>query len=120
MKAQGLLRAQYKQAHDTLEAVMSDVSSATANYVGDGSNVGSIGAIYAHTIFDEDQMISGPTGGTAVYESGGFKDRAELAMPGPMQSQEWSQGHRDRCRRLPRVRPGRLPGHRRLPRQRLR
>ena len=45
-----------------------------------------------YPIFDEDQMISGPTGGTAVYESAGFKDRAELAMPGPMQSQEWSQG----------------------------
>lgn len=92
MNPQDLLRAQYKQAHAMLEAVIDDCSAEALNYVVPGSNVGSIGAIYAHAVFDEDGMVAGPTGGTTVYESGGFKDRSELAMPGPMQSQEWSQG----------------------------
>jgi hypothetical protein len=75
-----------------LEAVIDGCSAETLNYIVPGSNIGSIGAIYAHAVFDEDGMVTGPIGGTTVYESGGFKDRAELAMPGPAQSQEWSQG----------------------------
>ena len=50
MNPQDLLRAQYKQAHAMLEAVIDDCSAEALNYVVPGSNVGSIGAIRSKTL----------------------------------------------------------------------
>ena len=90
MRAQDLLRAQFRNAHRILEQVIDDCDAETLGAVA-GGTVGSIGAIYAHLVFDEDGMVSGPAGRESVWESGGWAAKIGLEMPGPRQSQEWAQ-----------------------------
>ncbi len=90
MRAQDLLRAQYTMAHQTLEGVIADCDSTTLTSVGDGSTIGSIAAVYAHTVFDEDGMISGPAGREPLWTSQGWDKKTGLEMQ-PMQSQEWAR-----------------------------
>lgn len=94
MKVQDLLRAQYRQAGETLEAVIGDCEDAALNWVGDKSTIGSIRAIYGHTVYDIDQMLNGPLGRPTVYDSGGWADRTGWNIPGPMQTEDWAKGAR--------------------------
>jgi hypothetical protein len=94
MRAQDLIRAQFKQAHSVVEGVIEDCSPETLTKVVDG-NVGSLSAIYAHSVFDEDGWIAGASGGTTVWESDGWSAKLGLQMPGPMQTEEWARSGPD-------------------------
>jgi uncharacterized damage-inducible protein DinB len=94
MRAQDLIREQFKMAHNVVEQVIDDCSPETLTKVVDG-NVGSISAIYAHAVYDEDNWIAGSSGGTKIWESGGWGAKLGLEMPGPRQSEEWARSGPD-------------------------
>ena len=91
MRIQDLLRAQYQQAHTVVEQVIDDVGPDALTHVAAEGNVGAIGAIYAHLVYDEDGMIGGPAGRESIWESGGWSAKTGLEMPGPMQTEEWTR-----------------------------
>jgi hypothetical protein len=87
MEVQALLRAQYRQTHEILEAVVDACEPSVLAFVPDGSTVGSIAAVYAHLIFTEDR-IRCLGGGAPVHESSRFQ---ALHLPELQQSQQWAQ-----------------------------
>ncbi len=90
MRVQDLLQAQFKQAHRVTEQVISDCDEEALTKVV-GGNIGSISAIYAHTVFDEDGWIAGVSGRDRLWDSDGWAEKTGLDIPGPMQTQEWTQ-----------------------------
>jgi uncharacterized damage-inducible protein DinB len=90
MRTRDLLRAQYRQAHGILEQVIEDCSEEVWTHVA-GGTVGSIAAIYAHVVYDEDGMMRGAGRDGTVWESGGWAQKTGLGEMSPMQTQEWAQ-----------------------------
>ena len=90
MKAQELMRAQYAQANRMLESAIKDCD-ATALTTVVGGNIGTVGAIYAHAVFDEDGWVAGVTGNPTIWESGGWASKTGLEEISGRQSQEWAQ-----------------------------
>jgi uncharacterized damage-inducible protein DinB len=90
MRVQDLLQAQFKQAHTVIEQVIDDCDDEALTKIV-GGNIGSISAIYAHLVFDEDGWIAGVADRDRLWESGGWPSKTGLDMPGPMQTQEWAQ-----------------------------
>jgi hypothetical protein len=62
--AVGLLRAQYKSAHDILEATLQDVTSEIAHWSPPGIS-NPLGATYAHVAAAEDAILNGMARGAA-------------------------------------------------------
>jgi uncharacterized damage-inducible protein DinB len=93
MKAQELMRAQFAQAHQVMESVVADCDEAALTKVV-GGNIGTIGAIYAHAVFDEDGWIAGVTGEPKLWESGGWAEKTGLGEISAMQNPEWTQSTR--------------------------
>ena len=87
MRTQDLLRAQYQQAHGILEQVIDDTSAEAMAHV-EGGNLGSISAIYAHLVYDEDGMMRGAGREGTVWESGGWSEKTGIGELSPMQTQE--------------------------------
>ena len=94
MEVGGLLRAQYTQGHQLFQSVLADVDDAVANDASGLGTVGSIGSIYAHTVFTEDLLVSGFTGKPPLYTAGGWDARIGVPMPGIQQTAEWAAGVR--------------------------
>ncbi|HJM74283.1 MAG TPA: DinB family protein [Dehalococcoidia bacterium] len=90
MQVQDLLRSQFRQAHTIIEQVIDDCDDAALTNIV-GGNVGSISAIYAHTVFDEDGWIAGVDGSDRLWEAGDWAAKTGLDIPGAMQTQEWAQ-----------------------------
>jgi len=90
MKAQELMRAQYAQAHQVMEAAIADCDAEALTKVV-GGNIGTVGAIYAHAVFDEDGWVAGVTGDPTIWESGGWASKTGLEEISGRQSQEWAQ-----------------------------
>ena len=90
MRVQDLMQAQFKQAHRVTEQVISDCDEEALTKVV-GGNIGSISAIYAHAVFDEDGWITGVSGRDRLWGSDDWADKTGLDMPGPSQTQEWAQ-----------------------------
>ena len=90
MRIQDLRQAQYQQANGILEQVIDDCEPDALAHVA-GGNVGSISAIYAHAVYDEDAMIAGAGRGDLVWKSGGWQEATGLADMSPMQTEEWAQ-----------------------------
>ena len=84
------MRAQYAQAHTVTEQVIEDCDEAALTTVV-GGNIGTIGAIYAHTVFDEDGWFARPAGHDTLWESGGWAAKTGLDIPGAFQNQDWTQ-----------------------------
>ena len=87
MKAQELMRVQYAQAHQMLESAIKDCDAEALTKVV-GGNIGTVGAIYAHAVFDEDGWVAGVTGNPTLWTSGGWA-QATLRQdsggdPGPL------------------------------------
>ncbi len=93
MRTQDLLRAQYQQSHNILEQVIDDCTEEALADVGEGSTIGSIAAIYAHTVFDEDGMMAGAGRPGSIWTDGGWAEKTGLGEMMPRQSQEWAQSH---------------------------
>ena len=94
MRTQDLLRAQYQQAHGILEQVIDDTSAEAMAHV-EGGNLGSISAIYAHLVYDEDGMMRGAGREGTVWESGGWSEKTGIGELSPMQTQEGAQSPQD-------------------------
>lgn len=90
MRAQDLMRAQYEQAHQVLEGVVADCDEEALTKVV-GGNIGTIGAIYAHAVFDEDGWIAGVTGNQTLWERDGWADQTGLGEISGRQNPEWTQ-----------------------------
>ena len=90
MRAQDLMRMQFEQAHNVMEGVVADCDEAALTKV-IGGNIGTIGAIYAHAVFDEDGWIAGVTGNPTLWESGGWGEKTGLGEMSGRQDQEWAQ-----------------------------
>lgn len=85
-----ILRAGFGQAHSVLEAAVRGCDEATLLHSGEA--IGSIGAIYFHTVCDEDFMVHGLLQGKPTrYEAGGWEARLGMPMPGPVQTLEWAK-----------------------------
>ncbi|MCO5203333.1 MAG: DinB family protein [Chloroflexi bacterium] len=94
MNAQALLKAQYAQAHGIIQTAIGDCDPETLHHVGEGSTLGNIAAVYAHTVFAEDMVVNGMVRGQApVYQAGGWAARVDVPMPqSPMQNIDWAKG----------------------------
>jgi len=90
MRAQDLLSAQYQQAHVIVEQVIDDCDDDAFRKVV-GGNIGSIAAIYAHVVFDEDGWTARTAGQPTVWETGGWAEKTGLETPSPRQTQDWAQ-----------------------------
>ncbi len=90
MRTQDLLRAQFEHAHNVIEQVIDDCSEETLTNVADGT-IGSISAIYAHAVFDEDGWIARPAGWETLWARDQWSTKTSLEMPGPMQTEEWAR-----------------------------
>ena len=89
MSISALLRAQFQEAQELLEAVIDDCDPATLAHVSAGATIGSIAAIYAHAVHDEDRMIASALDRTSVYDAGNWT--SVLAIPGALQTRAWAQ-----------------------------
>lgn len=82
-----LLRQQFKNAHDTQEATMSDVTSEVAHF----TNVNKalpVGAAYAHSVLGEDVVVATMLAHTTPLSA----DNTETGLSAPMPSMEqWSK-----------------------------
>ncbi len=90
MRVQDLLQTQFQQAHTVIEQVIDDCDDEALTKIV-GGNIGSISAIYAHAVFDEDGWIAGVAGRDRLWESDGWAAKTGLEIPGPAQTQEWAQ-----------------------------
>ena len=91
MRTQDLLRAQFEQAHGILEQVIDDCDDEALAHVA-GGTVGSISAIYAHLVYDEDGMMRGAGREDTVWESDGWAEKTGLGEMSGRQTLEWAQG----------------------------
>ena len=82
MRATDLLRAQFEQVHNVIEQVIDDCSEDTLTTVIEGGTIGSISAIYAHTVFDEDGWVAGVAGHDRLWETGDWSSKTGLEIPG--------------------------------------
>jgi hypothetical protein len=91
--AVALLRAQYKGAHDVLEATMQDVTSEMAHWSPPGV-ANPLGATYAHVAAAEDLFLNGMAEGTQLLLATSWAGKAGISEPPPMGG-SWSEwGHR--------------------------
>jgi DinB superfamily len=86
-----LLRAQYKGAHDVLEATMQDVTAEMAHWSPPGiANL--LGATYAHVVTGEDAILNGMAKGAAPLLATSWAGKTGLSELPPMGGSwsEWS------------------------------
>jgi len=78
-----LLRDALENAHQTLEATMSDVTDEIANRPAPG-NANPVGACYAHAVIAEDGIVNGLLRGQAPLFAGSWAGRTGADRPMPM------------------------------------
>ena len=59
MKAQELLRAQFKTMHQFLDMTIADCSPDVLEKKDDAWTINKIGSLYAHIVLAEDRMLNG-------------------------------------------------------------
>ena len=93
MNAQQAVRAQLQFWHGIGAQVLGDCGDALNEPVA-AANIGSIGAIYAHTVFAEDSIVNMLLQGKPMlYRSAGWDAKLGVALPEgdrPMQSEAWA------------------------------
>ena len=87
-----LLKGQYEQSHRILKGVLADVPSGLMNQREGNGSAGSIGAIYAHIVLSQDNMMARVLDQPTIYESGGWAEKLGIENPGLFQTPEWSAG----------------------------
>ena len=91
MDARDLLRNQFASVHQFLDGTMSDCSQETADYQGEGWNVGPISAIYAHIAITQDGIVHRLVQGRApLLETEGWGERLGVDGAGPRDSGAWA------------------------------
>jgi uncharacterized damage-inducible protein DinB len=94
MRTQDLLRAQYQQSNSILEQVIDDCDADTLRHEA-GGTIGTIGSIYAHTVFDQDGMFVGAGREPSIWATGGWAEKTGLGEMSGRQTQEWAQTAHD-------------------------
>ncbi|MDE3074368.1 MAG: DinB family protein [Chloroflexota bacterium] len=90
MDAVQLLRMQTREAHDYLEATMSDVTAEMANYQPPGK-ANSVGATYAHAVMAEDMVVNGMLRQEAPLMASSHQGQTGVSEPMPAPGPEWSR-----------------------------
>ncbi len=96
MNAQSALQQQLATGHAILEQTIGDCSQEALDKNLPNATIGSIGSVYAHTVFGEDGIANGRLQGKPrIYDSEGWAEKLSVKPPeGPMQTPEWRQGVR--------------------------
>lgn len=90
MKAQELLRAQFKTAHQFLEMTIGDVTPEVLEKKGDGWTINPIWSIYAHLVISEDAMVNGMGRGAApLLTRDGWSEKLGIADPKEAQKEHY-------------------------------
>lgn len=85
-----LLRDQFKQAHEWLEATVGDVIAEDAHAIPPGV-ANPIGATYAHAVLAEDGVINGMLKGAAPMFAGDWSGKTGVSEPQMNQTLEWGR-----------------------------
>lgn len=93
-----LLRADLREAHELLEAVMEGVTSEAAHWMPPG-RANPVGATYAHVVISEDRIINGMLRHQRSLYDSTWKDKMGLSEPMPASGEEW-RGYADWTRRV--------------------
>jgi len=84
MTTQAVLRQQLSGYHDILEQTIADCRQETLDNHLPGATINSIGSIYAHVVFSEDNVIHGMLQGKPpLYRTEGWAARTNIQMPDP-------------------------------------
>ena len=93
MTMQAMLRQQLSGYHDILEQTIADCQPETLDNNLPGATITSVGSIYAHTVFSEDNILHGMLQGKAsIYRSQDWAARIGVDMPDPGEfTPEWAR-----------------------------
>jgi hypothetical protein len=87
-----LIKEELKNAHETFEATMADVTDEQL-HKDPGGKALPIGAVYAHLVFSEDQIVHGMLQGKPALSETTWKDKTGAAAPMPAMDANWSVNH---------------------------
>nr|BBH86693.1 hypothetical protein KTC_14440 [Thermosporothrix sp. COM3] len=90
MKATTLLREQVQQAHDFLEATMTDVTSEQAHWTPPGT-ANPLAATYVHAIVSEDVAIQMALRGEAPLYASAWEGKTGISEIQPLSTAEWAR-----------------------------
>ncbi len=85
-----LIRDQFKQAHDALEGILSDVEPEQVHWVPPGTAT-PIGALYVHIVYGEDALLNNLLRQHPALMTGALADRTGLSSPPPRPWDEWAR-----------------------------
>jgi hypothetical protein len=87
------IRAHHQFTHDRLDETIDGCSRELLTKQIEGATTNPIGAIYAHALFVEDQLVQGMLqGAPPLFVAGGWAERVGVEMPGPTLDREWALG----------------------------
>ena len=82
MNAQALLQQQLAGYHDILEQTIADCQQETLDKNLPGATITSVGSVYAHVVFSEDEILHGMLQGKpALYRAENWASRTGVAPP---------------------------------------
>lgn len=91
ISAAGLLRGQYKGAHDWLEGTLGDITAEQAHKQM-GGNTTNIASQYAHVLMGEDALLSMMVMGTPPLLASSHAGKTGISEPPPMGAwHEWAE-----------------------------
>ena len=93
MNAQALLQQQLAGYHDILEQTIADCQQETLDKNLPGATITSVGSVYAHVVFSEDEILHGMLQGKpALYRAENWASRTGVAPPStPDFKAEWAR-----------------------------
>jgi hypothetical protein len=90
MDAIDLIRIQVREAHDILEQAIDGLTHEQLQHVFPNASIGSIGAIYSHTVFSEDWLIAGQLCKRSLLADDWF-DRLRMRSCEGVMTVEWAR-----------------------------
>ncbi len=87
-----MIRQSLKDAHETLEGTMKDVTDTVAHYQPTGKAL-PIAAAYVHTIVSEDIMLNGWVRKIPPLADGEWSAKNGLSTPHPAMDQDWEKNY---------------------------
>jgi hypothetical protein len=93
MRAQALLQQQLAGYHDILEQTIADCQQDTLDKNLPGATITSVGSVYAHVVFSEDEILHGMLQGKpALYRAESWASRTGVEPPStPDFKAEWAR-----------------------------
>ncbi len=90
MTAREMAMTLIKDAHETLEGTMNEVTNEVADHQPGGKTL-SVGAAYAHVVFSEDMMLNGMLRKTPMLMDQGWAGKMGLSEPHPTMGETWEK-----------------------------